>query len=249
MRTTATRDGEGWVLNGTKQWISHADDAEVLVLWARTGGAGSRGLSCFLVEGKPDGLRISGKEEKMGLRGSHTCSLEIDQLRLPADALLGEEGEGFRIAMMALDGGRIGIASQALGIGEAALAAATAYAKDRQTFGKAIAEHQAIQFFLADSRMELEASRLLTLRAAQMKDEASASSSAPSFTQAASMAKLYASEAAGRVCDRALQVHGGYGYTQDFPVERHVRDVRVTRIYEGTSEIQRIVIGRGALKG
>jgi alkylation response protein AidB-like acyl-CoA dehydrogenase len=243
MRTTARRDGRDWVLDGAKQWISHADTSGVLVVWARTGGEGPKGLSCFLVEPSAKGFSVSGKEDKMGLRGSHTCSIVLDGVRVGEDALLGGEGHGFRIAMMALDGGRIGIASQALGIGEAALEAGVAYAKERKTFGKPIADYQAIQWMLADSRTELDAARLLTLRAAALKENGSA------FTREASMAKLFASEAAFHVCDRAIQIHGGYGYTRDFPVERHLRDVRVTRIYEGTSEIQRVVIGRAVLKG
>jgi alkylation response protein AidB-like acyl-CoA dehydrogenase len=243
LRTTARRDGRHWVLDGAKQWISHADTSGVLVVWARTGGEGPKGLSCFLVEPSAAGFSVSGKEDKMGLRGSHTCSIVLNGVRVGDDALLGGEGHGFRIAMMALDGGRIGIASQALGIGEAALEAGVSYAKERKTFGKPIADHQAIQWMLADSRTDLDAARLLTLRAAELKE-----SGAP-FTREASMAKLFASEAAWQVCDRALQIHGGYGYTRDFPVERNLRDVRVTRIYEGTSEIQRLVIGRAVLKG
>jgi alkylation response protein AidB-like acyl-CoA dehydrogenase len=242
MHTTARRDGSGWVIDGAKQWISHADTSGVLVVWARTGGEGPKGLSCFLVEPQTKGFSVTGKEDKMGLRGSHTCSILLDRVKVGEDALLGGEGHGFRIAMMALDGGRIGIASQALGIGEAALEAGVAYAKERKTFGRPIADHQAIQWMIADSRTELDAARMLTLRAAQLKE-----AKAP-FTREASMAKLFASEAAWQTCDRALQIHGGYGYTRDFPVERHLRDVRVTRIYEGTSEIQRVVIARAVLK-
>ncbi|MEM9189798.1 MAG: acyl-CoA dehydrogenase family protein [Myxococcota bacterium] len=243
LRTTATQDGDHWIIRGDKQWISHADRSGVMVVWARTSGEGTRGLSCFLVPGDAEGVRIGKKEDKMGLRGSATCALVFEDVRVPASALLGEEGQGFKIAMMALDGGRIGIASQAIGIGEAALAAALSYAKERKTFGKAIADYQAIQWMIADSRTELDAARLLTLRAALRKEQG-----AP-FTREASMAKVYASEAAWRVCDRALQIHGGYGYTREFPVERYLRDVRVTRIYEGTSEVQRIVISRQVLKG
>lgn len=242
MRTVATRDGDGWLVTGTKQWISHADAADVIVLWARTSGDGAKGISCFLVEGKPEGFAIAGHEDKMGLRGSHTCSLVIDRMRLPADALFGEEGGGFKIAMMALDGGRIGIASQSIGIAEAALAAAVRYAKDRRQFERPIADFQAVQWMLADSRKELDAARLLVLRAALLKDRGAR------FAREASMAKVYATEAAWRVCNRAVQIHGGYGYTREFPVERHLRDVRVTQIYEGTSEVQRIVISRDILR-
>jgi alkylation response protein AidB-like acyl-CoA dehydrogenase len=178
----------------------------------------------------------------MGLRGSHTCSLVIENLRLPAEALLGELGGGFKIAMMALDGGRIGIASQAIGIARAAQAAALAYSKDRKQFGKPIADFQAIQWMLADSETELAAAEALVARAALLKEQGAR------FSREASMAKVYATEAAWRVCNRAVQVHGGYGYTREFPVERHLRDVRVTQIYEGTSEVQRIVISRHALR-
>jgi alkylation response protein AidB-like acyl-CoA dehydrogenase len=174
----------------------------------------------------------------MGLRGSTTVPLTFEDCPLPANALLGAEGDGFRLAMTALDGGRIGVASQAVGIGLAALGEAVSYARERTAFGKPIAEHQALQWILADCAAELEASRLLALRAAMLKD------SGRSFTREAAMAKLYASETANRVCYQALQVHGGYGYTKDYAVERYARDARVTTIYEGTSEIQRLVIGR-----
>ncbi|MCA9582860.1 MAG: acyl-CoA dehydrogenase family protein [Myxococcales bacterium] len=242
MATTATRDGDHWVINGTKQWISHGDTSGVLITWARTGGPGPKGLSCFLVPGDAPGLSVAGLEHKMGLLGSHTASLVYENVRLPADALLGDEGMGFRIAMMALDGGRIGIASQALGIAEAAQEAAIAYSKERAQFGKAIAEFQAIQWMLADSRVELDAMRLLALQAASLKQRGLP------FTKEASMAKVFASEKAWAICNRAVQIHGGYGYTREFPVERHLRDVRVTQIYEGTSEVQRVVISRSLLR-
>ena len=247
MRTIARKDGAEWVIDGSKQWITSGDFAGVFVVWARTGGddpsrVGTRGISAFLVEAGTPGLSVGHHEDKMGLRGSSTTALHFDGCRVPETALLGQLHGGFRIAMMALDGGRIGIASQALGIGEAALAASVDYAKERRTFGKVIADHQAIQWMIADGRTELDAARLLTLRAAHMKQQ-----KVPSFSREAAMAKLYASEAAGRVCDRALQIHGGYGYTKEYDVERHYRDVRVTRIYEGTSEIQRIVISRATL--
>ena len=242
MQTVARRDGDEWVIDGTKQWISHGDSAGVVVVWARTGAAGPKGLSCFLVERDTPGYSVSGHEDKMGLRGSHTASLVFENMRVPADALLGEEGDGFRIAMMALDGGRIGIASQALGIAEAAYDAAVQYSKEREQFGKHISKFQAVQWMIADSRVELDAARMLTLRAAALKEKGER------FTQQASMAKVYTTEAAWNVCNRAVQIHGGYGYTREFPVERHLRDVRVTQIYEGTSEVQRIVISRNLLK-
>jgi alkylation response protein AidB-like acyl-CoA dehydrogenase len=212
-----------------------------VVVWARTGGPGTRGISCFLVEPGTPGFAVTRHEDKLGLRASSTVSLAFDGCRLPPDALLGVEGQGFKVAMMALDGGRIGIASQALGIARAALAESVAYAKQRVQFGKPIAEFQAIQWMIADGETELAAASLLTLQAAWRKQHAKA------FSREAAMAKLLASEAAFRICDRNLQIHGGAGYVRDFPAERHVRDVRVTRIYEGTSEIQRLVIARAAL--
>jgi alkylation response protein AidB-like acyl-CoA dehydrogenase len=243
LKTTAKRDGNDWVLNGSKQWITSGDQAGVIVVWARTAGAeGAKGISCFLVEGGQQGLTVGKHEEKMGLRASSTVGLAFEDLRVPADRMLGAEGQGFTIAMSALDGGRIGIASQAVGIGTAALEASVRYARDRRAFGKAIGEFQAIRFQLADVATELDAARLLALRAAGLKE-----AGAP-FTREGSMAKLFASEAANRACQVGVQVHGGYGYIDEFPVERHYRDVRVTTIYEGTSEIQRLVIARDVLK-
>lgn len=242
MRTTAEPSGDGWVLQGQKQWITSGAHAGVMVVWARTGGPGTKGISAFLVEGGTPGLKIGKHEDKLGLRASNTVPLTFEDCRIPADALLGVKDEGFRIAMMALDGGRIGIASQAIGIATAALEAATQYAKERKQFGKPIGDFQAIQWMLADSRTELDAARLLTLRAAQMKE------AGRPFSREAAMAKLFASEASNRIVNRCLQVHGGYGYVRDFPVERHLRDARVTTIYEGTSEIQRTVIARIALR-
>ena len=238
MRTTARLEGGEWVLDGAKQWITSGDFAGVFIVWARTGGPGTKGISTFLVPADAKGLSVGHHEDKMGLRGSSTTALHFDGVRIPETALLGQVNGGFKIAMMALDGGRIGIASQAIGIAEAALSASVDYAKERKTFGRPIADYQAIQWMIADGRTELDAARLLTLRAAYLKQ-----AKQPFSTQAA-MAKLYATECAGRVCDRALQIHGGYGYTKEYDVERHYRDVRVSRIYEGTSEIQRIVIGR-----
>jgi len=242
MRTVARRDGDDWVIDGAKQWITSGAWAGVFVVWARTSEAGTKGISCFLVDGGTPGLKIGRHEDKTGIRGSNTVGLEFEAMRVPASAQLGELGQGFRIAMMALDGGRVGIASQALGIAEGALSDAIRYAKERQAFGHPIAEFQAIQWMIADSRTELDAARLLALRAAKMKELG------VPFTKEASMAKLFASEAAWRVCNRAVQVHGGYGYIREFDVERRFRDVRVTQIYEGTSEIQRIVIARTVLR-
>jgi alkylation response protein AidB-like acyl-CoA dehydrogenase len=243
MKTTARRDGDAWVLRGNKQWISGGDAAAVLIVWARTGpiDVAARGISCFLVPGDARGLRVGKPEDKMGLRGSHTVALEFADCRVPADALLGRENEGFKVAMMALDGGRIGISSQAIGIARAALEESVRFAKDRRAFGVPIGEHQAIQWKLADMQTEIDAARLLSLRAAWLKEHRRP------FTREASMAKLFASEAAVRVCNHAVQIHGGYGYARDFAAERHLRDARVTTIYEGTSEIQRLVIARSAL--
>lgn len=241
--TTATREGDRWVIRGAKQWITSGDVAGVFVVWARTGGPGTAGLSAFLVEAGTPGLRVGRHEDKMGLRASSTVPLTFDDCAVPLDALLGVEGGGFKIAMMALDGGRIGIGAQSVGIAQAAHEEAVAYAKERQQFGKPIAEFQAIQWMLADNKVDLDASRILVLRAASGKE------SGQRFSEEASVAKLFASEAAWRVVNRAVQVHGGYGYTREFAAERHLRDVRVTQIYEGTSEVQRMVIARSLLRG
>ena len=245
MRTTATKDGDAWVLDGEKQWITSGAHAGVMVVWARTGDReklpGTRGISCFLVEGGTPGLKIGKAEDKMGIRGSNTVSLTFDGCRVPASALLGEENGGFKIAMMALDGGRIGISCQAIGIARACIEESVAYAKDRKQFDKAIAEFQGIQWKLADSQTELDAAHLLAMRAAWRKEQRRV------FSREASMAKLFATEAANRIANRAVQIHGGYGYIREFAAERHLRDVRVTTIYEGTSEVQRVVIARSVL--
>jgi len=233
--------GDKWILNGEKMWITSGSYAGVHVVWARTGGKGTGGISCFLVEGENPGLKPGKKEDKMGLRASNTVPVLFEDCEVPASALLGAENEGFKVAMMALDGGRIGIASQALGIGLAAQEAAVEYAKERQQFGKPIGKFQAIQWMLADSETELAAARQLTLRAAWLKEQGRR------FTREASMAKTFTTEAAQQACDRAIQVHGGYGYVKEYPVERHFRDVRATRIYEGTNQVQRIVIARSLL--
>ena len=247
MRTTAREDGDSWVLDGAKQWITSGAHAGVFVVWARTGDKtshpGTRGISCFLVEGGTKGLKIGKAEDKMGIRGSNTVALEFEGCRVPKSALLGQLNQGFRIAMMALDGGRIGISSQAIGIARAALERSVEYAKDRKQFGKPIADVQAIQWKLADMKTELDAAHLLSMRAATMKEKG------VPFSREASMSKLFATEAAVRICNEAVQIHGGYGYIREFPVERHLRDVRVTTIYEGTSEVQRIVIARSTLGG
>jgi alkylation response protein AidB-like acyl-CoA dehydrogenase len=245
MSTTATRDGDSWVLDGQKQWITSGAYAGVMVVWARTGDReklpGTRGISCFLVEGGTPGLIIGKAEDKMGIRGSNTVSLTFDGCRIPASALLGELNSGFRIAMMALDGGRIGISSQAIGIARAALEESVQYSRDRKQFDKPISEFQATQWKLADMVTELDAAHLLAMRAAWLKGQGRV------FSREASMAKVFATECANRICNKAVQIHGGYGYIREFAAERHLRDVRVTMIYEGTSEVQRIVIARSTL--
>jgi acyl-CoA dehydrogenase len=242
LSTTAVRRGDTWVLNGSKQWITSGAHAGVMVVWARTGGPGSRGLSAFVVEGGTPGLQVGPPEDKLGLRASNTVPLVFEDCALPGSALLGAEGEGFKLAMVALDGGRIGIASQACGVTRAALEATVRYVRERQAFGKHLGEFQAVRFMLANIKTELSAAEALTLRAAWRKE------AQRPFTQEASMAKLFASEMANRACDKAVQLHGGYGYTDEFPVERYLRDARVQTIYEGTSEIQRVVIAREVLR-
>ena len=242
LETRAERKDGGWVLNGAKQWITSGDKAGVMVVWARTGGEGAGGLSAFVVEGGTRGLLVGRHEDKMGLRASTTVPLQFEDCRLPADALLGPEGRGFKLAMMALDGGRIGIASQACGVTRAALAATVRYTKERRAFGRSVSDFQAVRFMLANIQTELAAAELLTFRAAGMKE------SGRPFSREASMAKLFASEMANRAADKAVQLHGGYGYLDEFPVERYLRDARVQTIYEGTSEIQRLVIARELLK-
>lgn len=243
LRTTARLDGSEYVINGSKQWITSGDRAGVIIVWARTGVEGNRGISCFLVEGGNKGLHVGRHEDKMGLRASSTVSLSFEDLRVPANAMLGPEGRGFPIALGALDSGRVGIACQAVGIGTAALDSAVRYAKERHSFGQPIANYQAIRFALADVATALDAARLLALRAAAFKE------AGRSFTREGAMAKVFATEKANKACDVAVQVHGGYGYIDEFPAERHYRDARITTIYEGSSEIMRIVIGRHLLAG
>ena len=242
MTTRADRRGDRWVLNGTKQWITSGDRAGVVIVWARSDtSAGKKGISAFLVESGTPGLQVGRHEEKMGVRSSSTVSITFEDCEIPSDAVLGEEGHGLRLALTALDGGRIGIASQATGTIRAALDAATGYARDRKAFGKPIADFQAIGFGLADMRTAHDAARLLTLRAAMLKE------AGQPFSREAAMAKLFASEAAQVAVSKAVQIHGGYGYIDEFPVERLFRDARVQTIYEGTSEVQRLVIARDIL--
>ena len=244
MRTRATKVDSGWVLNGSKAWITSGEFAGAYIVWARTEmPEGGEKLSAFLIDpAAHEGISCGKPEDKMGQRGSNTVSLTFDEVQIPEDALLGKLGDGFKIAMVALDGGRIGVGSLALGLGTEALSLAIDYAKEREQFGQPIAQFQGIQFKLADMATELDAARLLCLRAAWMKNQAAQKGGR--FTREASMAKLFSSEAAWRACDEAIQIFGGYGYTKEYAVERLLRDVRVTRIYEGTNEIQRVVIAR-----
>lgn len=240
--TTATLHADGYAINGSKMFISNAPHAEVYIVFAKTDpDIGTRGISAFIVERDTPGFSVGEAEHKMGIRGSSTPPLYFNDCRIPKEALLGEEGDGFKIAMATLDGGRIGVSAQALGIAQAALDASVAYAKERVQFGKPIANLQAIQFMIADSALDVETARLLVYRAAACMD------SGRSYSQEGAMAKLYASEAATRVAGRAIQIHGGYGYTEAYPVERNYRDAKITELYEGTSEVQRMVIARGAL--
>jgi butyryl-CoA dehydrogenase len=242
--TTAVQDGDHWVLNGTKSWITNGYEADAAIVFATTDkDLKHKGISAFLVPMPTEGLSLGKKEDKLGIRASSTCNLILEDCRIPGENLLGEPGFGFKIAMMTLDGGRIGIASQALGIAQAALEAAVDYAQERQAFGAPIAKLQAIQFKIADMAMRVEGARLLTWRAAILKDQGDAR-----YTKEAAMAKLAASETATFVSHQAIQVFGGNGYVTEYPVERHYRDARITEIYEGTSEIQRLVIANSVLK-
>jgi hypothetical protein len=242
-RTTAVRQGDRWILNGNKTFITNGHYADVSVVIAVTDKSqGTHGLSAFIVEKGTPGFRPGKKENKLGLRASDTSELIFEDCAIPAENLLGELGEGFVDSMRTLDGGRISIAALALGIGRGALDASVKYVKQRRQFGKAIAEFQGIQWKLADMATELDAARLLTLRAAVLKD------AGRRVTQESAMAKLYASEVAVRICDEAVQLHGGYGFIKDYPVEKFYRDVKLCTIGEGTSEIQRMVIGREILK-
>ena len=237
--TRAERDGDGYVLNGVKQFITTGKHADLAVVFAVTDrAAGKKGISAFLVETGTPGYVVARVEEKMGQRASDTAQIVFENCRVPAANRLGDEGQGYRIALANLEAGRIGIAAQAVGMARSAFEAALAYARERTTFGKPIVEHQAVNFRLADMAVEIEAARQLVWHAAALRDAGQ-----PCLKEA-SMAKLFATEMAERVCSAAIQVHGGYGYVADFPVERIYRDVRVCQIYEGTSDIQRLVIGR-----
>jgi butyryl-CoA dehydrogenase len=239
LRTIAILDGNHYVLNGVKQFITSGKYADVAIVMAVTDkGAGKKGISAFWVPTNTPGYIVARLEDKLGQHSSDTAQILFENCRIPADNLIGEEGQGYRIALSGLEGGRIGIGSQAVGMARAAFEAALAYAKERTSFGQTLFEHQAVQFKLADMATQIEAARQLILHAASMKDAGK-----PCLKEAA-MAKLFASEMAERVCSDAIQIHGGYGYVSDFPVERIYRDVRVCQIYEGTSDIQKILIGR-----
>ncbi|CAM5329444.1 MULTISPECIES: acyl-CoA dehydrogenase [unclassified Thauera] len=239
IRTSAVREGNEWVLNGVKQFITTGKHADVAIVFAVTDkSAGKKGITCFLVPADAPGYQVGRIEEKMGQKASDTTQILFENCRVPADSVIGAEGEGYKIALSNLEAGRIGIAAQCLGMARAALEAAVKYAQERESFGKPIFEHQAVNFRLADMATQLEAARQLVWHAATLKD-----AGRPCLKEA-SMAKLFASEMAERVCSDAIQVHGGYGYVTDFPVERIYRDVRVCQIYEGASDIQKLVIGR-----
>jgi butyryl-CoA dehydrogenase len=244
IKTRARRHGNRWVLNGTKQFITSGSTAKVALVFAVTDPeAGRRGISAFIVPTDTNGYRVARLEHKLGQRASDTAQLVFEDMELTPDLMLGQEGEGYRIALANLEGGRIGIAAQALGMARAAYEAALAYAKERESFGRKIIDHQAVAFRLADMATQLAAARGLVLDAAERRDAGE-----PAL-QAAAMAKLFASEMAERVASDAIQVHGGYGYVADFPVERIYRDVRVCQIYEGASDIQRMLIAREIAKG
>ncbi len=243
-KTTAVRDGDFYVVNGTKNFITNAPQADTCVLFAMTDKAKShKGITAFVVDMKWKGVSLGKHEKKMGIKASATSSIVFEDVRVPAKNRLGNDGDGFKVAMHTLDGGRIGIAAQALGIARASFEDALSYSKDRKQFGQAICEFQAIQWMLADIATEIDAARLLTWRAAWMKDRKMRHS------KESSMAKLYASETAMRAAVKGVQIHGGYGYIKEYPAERHFRDAKITEIYEGTSEIQRLVIASALLKG
>ena len=243
MITTAVKDGNDYILNGTKNWVTNGINSDLVLVFAlTTKGIGHKGISCFIVEKGSPGFECGKAEDKLGIRASDTCELYFDNVKVSSKNLIGKEGEGFKIALATLDGGRIGIAAQALGIAKASLDATLVYSKEREQFGKPISSNQAIQFKIADMAMEIEAARLLTWKAAWSKDNKQ------NFSSLASMAKVYASEVAMRASTQCVQVHGGYGFIQETGVERLMRDAKITQIYEGTSEIQRVVIARSLLK-
>jgi len=242
MLTTAIKEGENYIINGTKNWVTNGINSDIVLVFAVTEkGVGHKGVSCFILEKDFEGFECGKAEEKLGIRSSDTCELYFDNVKVPEQNLIGKEGEGFKIALATLDGGRIGIAAQALGIAKASLNHSISYSKERKQFGKPIASNQGIQFKLADMAMEIEAARLLIWKAAWAKDNHQ------NFGVLASMAKVYASEVSMRASTQCVQIHGGYGYIRETGVERLMRDAKITQIYEGTSEIQRVVIARSLL--
>jgi alkylation response protein AidB-like acyl-CoA dehydrogenase len=243
MTTRAVRDGEDYVVDGEKAWITHGGEADFYALMCRTSDEGSRGISCLLVPGDTGGLSAGTPERKMGFKGSTTAAVRFDAARIPADRLIGDQGQGFKIALAALDGGRLGIAACAVGLAQGALDAAVAYARERQQFGKAILDFQGLSFMVADMATQVEAGRALYLEAARRRDRG-----LPYGKQAA-MAKLFCTDAAMRVTTDAVQVLGGYGYVEDYPVERYMREAKALQIVEGTNQIQRMVIGRHLARG
>lgn len=243
VKTVATRDGDSWVVSGAKAWITNARYAPTIITLLRTDRQeGTRGFSMMLVDTDSQGLTVHPPEKKMGLKGSPTSMISYDHVRVPAENLLGEEGRGFHQTMQTLDGGRIGIGALSVGLAQGAFEESVKYARQRHAFGKPIAEHQAIQWMIADAALEIEAARTLVFKAAWMKE------AGKNFSKIAAMAKLFASEVAERVCKNAIQIHGSYGYSREFPVERMYRDQRLMSIGEGTSEIQRLVIARRVLQ-
>ncbi len=241
-KTRAVRDGDDYVINGTKNFITNSPQAGVAIVFAMTAlDKGHHGISAFAVETSTPGWQVVRVEDKMGIHGAHSAQLSFSDMRVPRENLIVGESEGFKVAMKTLDGGRIGIASQAVGIARASLEASLRYSQERRTFGNPIASYQAIQFKLADMAREVDAARLLTLRAATLKD------AGQPCTRESAMAKLFAAEAAMKAATEAVQIHGGYGYTKEFKVERYFRDAKITEIYEGTSEIQRLVISNQVL--
>jgi alkylation response protein AidB-like acyl-CoA dehydrogenase len=241
MRTTAVKEGNGWIINGGKTFITHGSVGQTFVVFAVTDPSKPHGISAFILEKGMPGFSAGKKENKLGMRASDTASLIFDNVRVPAENLVGGEGEGFKQALQVLDGGRIGIAALSVGLAQGALDAAVAYAKERRQFGKALSDFQAIQFKLADMALEVDAARLMTRKAAFLKMQGE------SFTLAAAQAKYFASEVATRVANEAVQIHGGYGFIKDFPVEKFYRDVKLLTIGEGTSEVQKMVIARELL--
>jgi butyryl-CoA dehydrogenase len=244
LKTTAVRDGDDYVLNGEKMWITNGGSSDIVLVFCMTDKEkGPKGINCLVVEKGTTGFSVGKKEEKLGIRSSDTCSLIFEDCRVPAADRLADEGQGFIVAMTTLDAGRIGIAAQALGIAQASIDESIKFAKSRQAFGRTIADFQAIQFYLADLQTKVDAARLLTWQACWLMD------SGKPYSTASAMAKTFASETAMEASIKAVQIHGGYGYSREYPVERFMRDAKITEIYEGTNEIQRLIIARSLLKG